>query len=231
MGYDTPPDLLCEEMNPMSVGELEIWKILDILVLLLIGMGPKVALVPFLDLTADMDRDTRKQVANRMVRTATSVALILVVLGAFLMKLLHFSPEALYIAGGIVFLLLALRMLGGAGDEEDHHEKASERDAARMALYPLAVPYLLNPAGITVLVIFSGAIDSWLMLGLLIVMVLLMGVLDWLIFSNLDSIAKHLDKPRLAVTEAVFGVLLAALAVQLVLQGLADLGVIDLMGH
>jgi multiple antibiotic resistance protein len=131
-----------------------------------------------------MDRDVRNEVANRMVRTATSVALILVLLGALLMKLLHFSPEALYIAGGIVFLLLALKMLGGAGEEQDHHEKASERDAMQMALYPLAVPYLLNPAGITVLVIFSGAIDSWLMLGLLIVIVLLMGALDWLIFSS-----------------------------------------------
>ena len=215
----------------MTLGEIDIWQILDILILLLIGMGPKVALVPFLDLTAGMDGDTRTKVANRMVRTATAVALILVVLGAFLMKLLHFSPEALYIAGGIVFLLLALRMLGGAGEEEDHHEKASERDAEKMALYPLAVPYLLNPAGITVLVIFSGAIDSWLMLGLLILLVLLMGAFDWLVFTNLDRIAKHLDKSRLAVTEAVFGVLLAALAVQLVLQGLADLGMIDLVGH
>jgi multiple antibiotic resistance protein len=58
-----------------------------------------------------------------------------------------------------------------------------------------------------------------------------MGAFDWLVFTNLDSIAKHLDKSRLAVTEAVFGVLLAALAVQLVLQGLADLGMIDLVGH
>jgi multiple antibiotic resistance protein len=215
----------------MSVGELDIWMILDVFILLLIGMGPKVALVPFLDLTADMDSDTRKKVADRMVRTGVTVALILVVLGAFLMKLLHFSPEALYIAGGIVFLLLALKMLTSGGDDEDHHEKASERDAMKMALYPLAVPYLLNPAGITVLVIFSGAIDSWLMMGILIVLVLLMGAFDWLIFKNLDSIAKHLDKSRLAVTEAVFGVLLAALAVQLVLQGLADLGIIDIAGH
>ena len=167
--------------------------------------------MPFLDLTADMDSDTRKKVANRMVRTATAVALILVVLGAFLMKLLHFSPEALYIAGGIVFLPLALKMLAGAGDEEDHHEKASDRDAMKTALYPLAVPYLLNPAGITLLVIFSGAIDSWLVLGILVVLVLLMGAFDWLIFKNLDSIAQHLDKSRLVMTEAVFGVLLAAL--------------------
>jgi multiple antibiotic resistance protein len=215
----------------MTLSGIDFWQILDILVLLLIGMGPKVALVPFLDLTADMDNDTRKRVANRMVRTATSVALILVVLGAFLMRLLHFSPEALYIAGGIVFLLLALRMLAGAGEEEDHQEAASGRDAMQKALYPLAVPYLLNPAGITLLVIFSGALESWLMLGILVVLVLLVAALDWLIFSNLDRIAEHLDKSRLAVTEAVFGVLLAALAVELVLKGLADLGVIALGGH
>ena len=215
----------------MTLGELDFLEILDLLILLLIGMGPKVALVPFLDLTADMDTEMRKQVANRMVRTATTVALVLVVLGAFLMKLLHFSEAALYIAGGIVFLLVALRMLAEAGEEEDHHEKASGRDAEKMALYPLAVPYLLNPAGITLLVIFSGAIDSWLMLGILVVLVLLVGALDWLVFTNLDRIVGLLDKSRMAVTEAVFGVLLAALAVQLVLQGLADLGVIDMVGH
>jgi small neutral amino acid transporter SnatA (MarC family) len=215
----------------MTLAEFDVWEVLDILILLLIGMGPKVALVPFLDLTADMDRDTRKQVANRMVRTATTVALILVVLGALLMKLLHFSEAALYIAGGIVFLLVALRMLAEAGDEEDHHEKASGRDAEKMAHYPLAVPYLLNPAGITLLVIFSGALDSWLMLGILVGLVLLVGAFDWFIFGNLDRIAEHLDKSRLAVTEAVFGVLLAALAVELVLQGLAELGVFELVGH
>jgi multiple antibiotic resistance protein len=214
----------------MTLGDIDLWMIFDVFILLLIGMGPKVALVPFLDLTADMDSDTRKKVANRMVRAGVTVALILVVLGAFLMKLLHFSPGALSIAGGIVFLLLALKMLTGGGDDEDHHEKASERDAMKMALYPLAVPYLLNPAGITVLVIFSGAIDSWLMLGILIVLVLLMGAFDWLIFKNLDSLAEHLDKSRLAVTEAVFGVLLAALAVQLVLEGLSDLGIISMLG-
>ena len=216
----------------MTLGEIDLWQLLDILVLLLIGMGPKVALVPFLSLTADMDGETQKKVANRMVRTATTVALVLLVLGAFLMKLLHFSESALYIAGGIVFLLVALRMLAEAGEEEEgHHEKASGRDAEKMALYPLAVPYLLNPAGITLLVVFSGAIDSWLMLGIMVILVLLVAALDWLVFTNLDRIAKYLDKSRMAVTEAVFGVLLAALAVELVLRGLADLGVIQAVVH
>jgi len=215
----------------MFLGEIDIWMILEIFVLLLIGMGPKVAMVPFLELTADMDSDTRKKVANKMIRTVVTWALILVVFGGFFMKLLHFTPGALYIAGGIVFLLLALKMLSGGGGDEEHNEKASERNAMQMALYPLAVPYMLNPAGITILVILSGGLDSWLKLAILAGLVLLMGAFNWLIFKNLDSIAEHLDKSRLAVTEAVFGVLLAALAVQLMLEGLANLGIIDAIAH
>jgi hypothetical protein len=68
----------------MELFEFELWQFLDILLLLLIGMGLKVALVPFLDLTAVMDRETKKKVASRMVRTATVVALLLLVLGTFL---------------------------------------------------------------------------------------------------------------------------------------------------
>ena len=189
-------------------------------------MGPKVALVPFMDMTADLDDKTRKKVVKKMITTATTWAIILVVLGAFLMRLFHFSEEALYIAGGIVFLLLALHMLTGSNKGNDKHEKVTEKDASGMAQYPLAVPYLLNPVGITMLVIFSAAADSFSMLALLIGLVLLMAVIDWLIFSNLDSLMKHIDKSRLAVTEAIFGVLLSALAVELVLRGLSLLGVI-----
>jgi multiple antibiotic resistance protein len=120
--------------------------------------------------------------------------------------------------------------------KDDHHEKASGRDAMKMALYPLAVPYLLNPAGIAVLVIASGDITSGdvnplVMLAILIGIVLLMGALDIAVFTNLDKLSKHLDPYRLAVTEAVFGVLLAALAVQMMLDGLAVLGIIEMIAH
>jgi multiple antibiotic resistance protein len=123
--------------------------------------------------------------------------------------------------------------------KDDHHEKASDRDAMSMALYPLAVPYLLNPAGIAVLVIASGDIAAhtfnlsgiFISMGILVAIVLLVGVIDWLVFSNLDKLSKHLDPHRLAVTEAVFGVLLAALAVQLMVDGLAELGVISAVAH
>jgi multiple antibiotic resistance protein len=69
------------------------------------------------------------------------------------------------------------------------------------------------------------------MLAILNGLVLLVGTLDWLTFSNLDRLAEQLDPSRMAVTEAVFGVLLAALAVQLMLNGLVELGVISMVPH
>ncbi len=199
--------------------------IFDLFVLLLIGMGPKIALVPFLDFTQDLDPPVQRQVAKVMVRTAVGTACLLVLLGWLLMRLLHFTPGAASVAGGIVLLLLALNMLISPAKKE-HHHPAQERAPLEVAVYPLAVPFLLNPAGIAVLVTESSLIDSWIKLAITLGLVLLVGLLDWLVFSNMKKLAKHLSPSRLVVTEAVFGVLLTALAVQLMVDGLADLGIL-----
>jgi len=212
----------------MSWDNIDIYLVFDMFMLLLIGMGPKIALVPFIDLTKELEPDMQRKVAQRMVKTGVTTAIILAVLGWFLMRLLHFSAGAANIAGGIVLLLLALHMLVSPG-RDDHQSKASGRDAMQMALYPLAVPYMLNPAGIAALVIASTEINSLLNGILLLGLVLLVGGLDWLVFTNMNKLAKFLDPSRLAVTEAVFGVLLAALAVQLVLDGLHDLGIVSIL--
>lgn len=212
----------------MNWDNIDIYLVFDMFMLLLIGMGPKIALVPFIDLTKDMETDMQRKVAQRMVKTGVTTAIILAVLGWFLMRLLHFSAGAANIAGGIVLLLLALHMLVSPG-REDHQTKASGRDAMQMALYPLAVPYMLNPAGIAALVIASTEINSLLNGILLLGLVLLVGGLDWLVFTNMNKIAKFLDPSRLAVTEAVFGVLLSALAVQLMMDGLHELGIISIL--
>ena len=99
----------------MSLADIDFYQIFDLFILLLIGLGPKIALVPFLDLTKGMDGDTQRKVARRMVQTAVTTALFLAVLGWFLMRLLHFTPGAANIAGGIVLLLLALHMLVSPG--------------------------------------------------------------------------------------------------------------------
>lgn len=214
----------------MDFNNIDFYLIFDIFLLLLIGMGPKIALVPFLDLTKDLDADTQKKIGTKMVRTGVTTALLLVLLGGFLMRLLHFTPGAVNVAGGIVLLLLALHML--VSPQKDHaNDDVSGRDLMQMAVYPLAVPYMLNPAGIASLVILSNDVQTILTFAVVIGVVLLVGALDLVIFRNMDKLAKHLDPSRLAITEAVFGVLLAALAVQLMVDGLAEMGVVNSIAH
>jgi multiple antibiotic resistance protein len=214
----------------MTFGEIDFYAIFEIFMLLLIGIGPKIALVPFIEVTAGLDTSTKKAVASKSVRTAIVWSLILVAIGWLLMSLLHFTTGSVLIAGGIVLLLLSLNMLlSGAKEEEpeEHHEA----DPMDLAYYPLAVPYILNPVGIAVLVIASSQISSILDVVILIGLVLLVGLIDLLLFRNIDAVAKFMDPSKMAITEAVFGVLLAALAIQMMVTGLVELEIITAALH
>ena len=105
------------------------------------------------------------------------------------------------------------------------------RDQMQVAVFPLAVPYLLNPAGIVVLVTLSAEASSLAVLGAGVGVLVVVLVFDVAVFRWATAVSSKLDASRMLVTEKVFGFLLAALGVQLVLNGLADVGVIHLTGH
>jgi multiple antibiotic resistance protein len=204
---------------------------IELFLLLLIGIGPKIALVPFLEATADMDARTKGLVLRKMLTTATAVALILVVFGGILTKLLHFSTGALSIAGGIVLLIIAVFMILSQEDRTGADNNLQGQDPMKLAVFPLAVPYLLNPAGIVTIVTTSAEAASLGVFAAILVALALVIGLDVIIFRWANKVSQHLDKSRMLVTEKVFGFLLAALAVQLVLDGLDQVGVIHLTGH
>jgi multiple antibiotic resistance protein len=99
-----------------------------------------------------------------------------------------------------------------------------------MAIYPLAVPYLLNPVGMTILIVASDEVASVASIGLVLGLVLLVAAFDYLIFANIDKLAKRLNPTSLVVSEVVFGILLTAVAVQLTVHGLGLLGIINAAG-
>ena len=215
----------------MDTGSVDIYVVFDLFLLLLIGIGPKIALVPFLEMTADMDAETKLRVARKMITTAAGVGLMLILVGEILRKLLHFSTGALSIAGGIVLLVIALGMIRGPGDAAAADHGGADKDPMQLAVFPLAVPYLLNPAGIVVLVTVSGDATSVGLIAAVIGVLAVVIALDAVVFRWANRVSDHLDASRMLVTEKVFGFLLAALAVQLALNGLADVGVITLAPH
>jgi multiple antibiotic resistance protein len=101
----------------------------------------------------------------------------------------------------------------------------------RTAVFPLALPYLLNPAGIVTLVTLSAEADSLAVFAVVLALLAVVLALDLAVFRLANRVSDHLDESRMLVTEKIFGVLLAALAVQLVLDGLHSVGLINLSGH
>ena len=211
----------------MDFSVIDFALVAKLLLLLLIGMGPKIALVPFLEKTKSFDAETQRAVGRQMVVTAVVTALILFALGALLMRLLHITGGAVAVGGGIILAILAINMVSGPGKKIVEEVEALE-DPKRIAVYPLAVPYLLNPVGITILIIASSEVVSVASVALVIGLVLLVGAFDYLIFANIDKLAKRLNPTGLVISEVVFGILLTAVAVQLVVSGLGMLGIIEM---
>jgi small neutral amino acid transporter SnatA (MarC family) len=137
--------------------------VIDTFLVLLIGVGPKLALVPYMEITASLDAATKRRVQRKMMVTAGTAALLLIVLGELLGALLHFSVGSLSIAGGVILLIQAVSMVLGPSGGGD--QVTVDQDPMQLARFPLAVPYLLNPVGIVGLVTISAEATSVSVLG------------------------------------------------------------------
>jgi multiple antibiotic resistance protein len=189
-------------------------------------MGPKIALVPFLEKTKNFDAETQRAIGRRMVLIALITALVMFALGGLLLRLLHITSGAVAVAGGIILAFLAINMVIGHGEKAVEEQLVTKDDPAKIAVYPLAVPYLLNPVGITILIVASDEVVSVASVGLVLALVFLVAAFDYLIFTNIDKLAKRLNPTSLVISEVVFGILLMAVAVQLAVSGLGSLGII-----
>lgn len=215
----------------MNFDQLDAVTVFDTFLLLLIGVGPKIVLVPYLEMTADMPASTKKQVARRMLITASRLAVILLLLGGLLTRLLHFSSDALSVASGIILLLMSVPMVLGSGKDEVDRTSVQGRDPLQLAMYPLALPYLLNPVGVVVLVSISAEARSVAVFAVAVGLLTTVILIDVVVLRWANRVSEHLDENRMVITEKVFGFLLAAVAVQLGLDGLASAGVIHLNLH
>jgi small neutral amino acid transporter SnatA (MarC family) len=202
---------------------------IDTFLVLLIGIGPKLALVPFLEITASLDLDAKRRVQRKMLATAAVVAVALLVLGELLRVLLHFTIGSLSIAGGVILLVLAVWMVLRPPDGSSH--SAARKDPLQLAQFPLAVPYLLNPVGIVGLMTISAEAKSLSVLAVEFGILVFVLLIDVVVFRWANRVSDKLDENRMLVIEKVFGFLIAAIAVQLILDGLASAGVIAHAPH
>lgn len=205
--------------------------VLDILVILLITIGPTKAAAFFVGLTAGAEPALKRRIAIRSVVTAAVICGVFVLIGEGLLSAFHISLAALKIAGGLVLLLFALHLVLGE-ERKDEAETGPPAPSLDIAVYPLAMPLMATPQGLVAIVTLAASMrGGGLLLLLALVLVVMVFNLFFMLFA--DRILGLLGPAALKVVLRVFGLLLCGLAVQLMILGFRDLGLIELQagGH
>lgn len=203
----------------------------EIALVMFVGMGPIKVLVYYLGATRHASPGLGRHVALRAVGAAVVVTLGLLITGSILMRLLHFSTGSVIVAGGIVLLAYGIQVVLDTSPLNEGDVQPTEDLLMRMAIYPMGIPLILNPAGVAAAIIFSAEAATVGDLGVLVGVVVAIAVLDVLVLWAARPIGARIPPEGTIVLEQVLGVLLAAVAVELIVIGLGQLGIIDLVPH
>lgn len=195
---------------------------LSAFVTLLVVVDPLGGAPIFDAMTQDRQSPVRQLILNQAITTALSVALFFLVAGRALLSYLGVSVDAFGISGGILLFLTALPMLFGhrAGlqaPESAEHTTTGEN----IAIFPLAIPLLCGPGTIaTVLLLTNQAgADPWRLIILTVAIVLVFAI-TWVVLRTGQMLLARLGEGKMHIVTRVMGILLAALAVQFVLNGI-----------
>ena len=199
----------------------------EIAVVMFVGMGPIKVLVYYLDAIHEAPAALGRRVAVRAVLTAALTAFGLLIAGALLFRLLHFSEPALVVASGIVLIAYGIEVILRSEPASHHHPSPTAENLLRRAVFPMGVPLILNPAGIAAATIFSAKASTPSDLAGLVLIVAAIAVLDLVVLLLVRPLGPRLPPQATLVLEQLLGVLLVAVAVELIVIGLAGFGIID----
>jgi multiple antibiotic resistance protein len=192
-------------------------------VTLLVIVDPPGLAPIFLGLTVGMSRAERIQVANRAAMIAAGVLIFFGLVGAPLLSFLGISLAAFRVAGGLLLFWIAFEMLF---ERRNDRKSSTARSAVdidhirNVAAFPLAIPLMSGPGAITASILTAGSAGGDpARIGGFVAIVLLIMLLAWLTFRIAEPISRFLGVTGNVVLTRLLGLLLAALAVQFVIDG------------
>jgi multiple antibiotic resistance protein len=200
------------------VGGLEYF--LTVAVTLFVIMDPPGIVPIYLALTGTMDRRERGRAALQATCLSLGVITLFALLGQQIISYLHIDLAALQGAGGLLLLLVALQLLTGKADDPN------EAATSNIALVPLGTPLLAGPGAIVAVILFVQQAPSrmdylWIALAIVVIHVAIFLVMR---FSGV--LVRILRRGGIEVLTRIAGVLLAAIAVQLIAD--AVMGYVEL---
>lgn len=194
-------------------------------VTLFVVMDP-IGITPlFMALTQGKTTAERRAIALRACAIAGVLLTLFAFLGEGVLNFLGISMPAFRIAGGILLLLTALDMLFERRTQrrKDQSEEGGDQ-GDDPSVFPLAMPLIAGPGSIATVILLAGQGDGVEGVALVLAVMALVLVIAFVLFNAASLLERLLGDTGIKVVTRLLGMLLSALAVQFVLEGLRDFG-------
>lgn len=191
--------------------------------MLLVVINPIAVSPVFVAVTANLTAAQRRSTLTRAVLIACGVALFFLFVGRAFLSYMGVSVQAFAISGGILLFSIAFPMLMG---QRSHIQFPSNNEThaamTDVAIFPLTIPQLAGPGTVaTVLLLSTQAGEDWGRLGVLAGIIVAIYLIAWPTLFMAERIMHRLGENVIHIITRVLGLVLAALAVQYILNGLA----------
>ncbi len=186
---------------------------LSAFILLLLVLDPFGSLPIFISILGAVKPERRAFVAVREVLIAFAVLVVFMVSGQGFLTLMRLSERSLEVAGGVILIIIAIRMIfGGSGA---YGTEITEREPF---VFPLAVPLLAGPSAMATVLLLASRQPEHLVtwIGALTAAMALSGV----VLLAADRIRRVIGEQMVAAVEKLMGLVLTAVAVEMILAGL-----------
>jgi MarC family membrane protein len=192
------------------------------LISLFIIVDPLGNIFPYLALSAAYPPAAARNLAWQACLYAFLILALVVVVGRIILASLGVTIPAFQIAGGLILFRIAIDMLEGRGhfNRFDTSSSLDVSDYHGVALVPLAVPLLSGPGAISTVLVLTSRSSSYLEDGLIVLSLAILFVLTYIVFRCAQFLLNYLKETGIRLLTRLMGLIMAALAVQFVLDGL-----------
>jgi multiple antibiotic resistance protein len=187
-------------------------------------VDPLGAVPLYLVMTALDDKAHRRRTAMRAALTLTLALLVFALVGPYVLRFFNISLGAFRIAGGVLLFLLAVDMLRAQPSRQrtTPEEQAEGVDKPDISVFPLAIPMLSGPGSFATVMVLMASARSYEERALVLGAIALTGLFTFVILIGATVAERRLGRTGMNVLHRVMGLLLAAIAVQFVVDGARD---------
>ena len=187
---------------------MDVGMLLTMTVSLFLILDPFASVPMFINITEGLDEKTVKTYANKAAVVAAVLLYVFMFIGKDLMNVFGVTMGSFRVAGGIIFLMMAIELVFGLSLSKVNDEKG-----AKWAI--IASPILTGPGVITTAILFS---DQYGLISVMIAGTLALFI-TWMILRSSSFIMKHVGTQALGILTKIFGLFIAAMGVESIFSG------------